>query len=90
MAAADRLRGASTPQPLFFARVPRTRSLRHRIGAAVQKAWRDYWRRRAARATLAVLHALDDRTLKDIGLHRTEIESVVHGTCGERRLCICH
>jgi uncharacterized protein YjiS (DUF1127 family) len=55
----------------------RTGPYRRRVGAGLQRAWRNYWRRRAARATLVILHSLDDRTLKDIGMDRSEIESVV-------------
>jgi uncharacterized protein YjiS (DUF1127 family) len=64
---------------------------------ATRRAWTCYWVHRAARATTGVLHALDDRGLKDIGLHRSEIESVAYGTCGrrgpraaERRVGLCH
>jgi uncharacterized protein YjiS (DUF1127 family) len=39
--------------------------------------WRAYWRRRSERATIAVLHALGDNVLHDIGIDRSEIESVV-------------
>jgi hypothetical protein len=40
------------------------------------------------RATVAILQTLDDRTLKDIGLDRREIESAVRSTHpGERRVC---
>jgi uncharacterized protein YjiS (DUF1127 family) len=56
-----------------------------RIGGAVRNVWRAYWRRRAGRATLVMLQALDDRALKDIGIDRSEIESVVYGDCGSRR-----
>lgn len=34
---------------------------------------------RADRQAIARLHSLDDGALKDIGLRRSEIESVVHG-----------
>jgi uncharacterized protein YjiS (DUF1127 family) len=34
----------------------------------------DAWRRQGRhRATLRTLHAIDDRTLRDLGLHRSEI-----------------
>ncbi len=42
------------------------------------------WRRR--RATIATLHALDGRTLKDIGLLRSEIESAVNTQGADRRI----
>jgi uncharacterized protein YjiS (DUF1127 family) len=53
-----------------------------------QGAWSRYWTRRAEHATVGLLHALDDRALKDIGLDRSEIESVVYNASrGERRIC---
>ena len=45
----------------------------------VARYWRAFWDRRARYATEMLLHSLDDRTLKDIGLSRSEIGSVVHG-----------
>jgi uncharacterized protein YjiS (DUF1127 family) len=53
--------------------------LRRRVRDALQSAWRAYWRRRAERATQFILQSLDDRTLKDIGIDRSEIDSVVYG-----------
>jgi uncharacterized protein YjiS (DUF1127 family) len=37
--------------------------------------WVAYQRRRRYRMTVGTLGALDDRTLHDIGIHRSEIES---------------
>jgi uncharacterized protein YjiS (DUF1127 family) len=72
-------------------------SLGRRMLAATQRAWTCYWLHRAARATTGVLYALDDRALKDIGLDRSEVESVAYGNCGrsaaraaDRRVCLCH
>ena len=45
-----------------------------RLSDGVRSAWAGYWVRRAERATVFVLHKLDDRTLKDIGMDRSEIE----------------
>ena len=42
-------------------------------------------RRRARRIAKASLRGLSDRALKDIGMHRTEIGSIVHGTGNERK-----
>lgn len=86
MACADSLQVAFEPAARSFS-APRTVSLARRIGHASQGAWRKYWRRRAERATLFILHSLDDRTLKDIGMDRSEIESVVYGAC-DRRICV--
>ena len=47
--------------------------------------WRAYLNRRAQWATVRVLRSLDARTLKDIGMDPTEIESVVHGRREDRR-----
>ena len=49
--------------------------------AAAGKWWRAYTIRCARIAAIRELHALDDRTLRDIGVSRSEIEwVVVHGT----------
>jgi uncharacterized protein YjiS (DUF1127 family) len=51
---------------------------------------RTWWQRRAHQrrinATVRILRALDARTLKDIGLHRSGIESAVAGQCSCRRI----
>jgi uncharacterized protein YjiS (DUF1127 family) len=63
-------------------------SVGSKVADMTRRAWAGYWTQRAERATVAVLQALDDRALKDIGLDRSEIESVVHSTNpGERRIC---
>ena len=56
-----------------------------RLSDAVRSAWAGYWTRKAERATVLILRSLDSRTLKDIGLHRSEIESVVYGQNGDNR-----
>src|SRR5262245_41583192 len=56
------------------------RALAKAVIAAAGKWWRAYALRRARNAAVREVHALDDRTLRDIGVSRSEIEWVVtHG-----------
>jgi uncharacterized protein YjiS (DUF1127 family) len=75
------------------AEAARARALRGLLGAILRglrtATWasfaaagnwsRAYMRRRERNAAVHELHALDDRTLKDIGINRGEIEWVVYG-----------
>jgi uncharacterized protein YjiS (DUF1127 family) len=58
-----------------------------RAAGIARRAWHTYWDWRARQATVEILRTLDSRTLHDIGLSRSEIESVVHGKRGDRRRC---
>jgi uncharacterized protein YjiS (DUF1127 family) len=64
-----------------------TTTLAARAGSTIAKSWRAYWQRRAKRATVEILHSLDDRTLRDIGVGRDEIPSLVYGRRGDRTRC---
>jgi uncharacterized protein YjiS (DUF1127 family) len=55
-----------------------------RLVTRSRRLWRTYWNRRARRATVLMLEALDDRSLKDIGLSRSEIRPVVLGGDADR------
>ena len=61
-----------------------TTTLATRAGSRIAKAWRAYWHRRAKRVTVELLQSLDDRTLRDIGVGRNEIGSLVYGRRGDR------
>ena len=60
-------------------------TLKARALAVARRGWRTYWERRARRATVLILCSLDERTLHDIGISPSEIESCVYGTDGDRR-----
>jgi uncharacterized protein YjiS (DUF1127 family) len=49
----------------------------HRVADLGKGLWRAYWRRRSERATINLLQSLGDKVLHDIGIDRSEIESVV-------------
>ena len=62
-------------------------TLASRIARAGRRAWHTYWDWRARQATVEILRALDNRTLHDIGVSRSEIESVVRDARNGRRPC---
>lgn len=54
------------------------------LAHAVKGLWRGYWEHRAKKASVRLLRSLDNRTLDDIGMHRSEIESYVYDKYKER------
>jgi heme-degrading monooxygenase HmoA/uncharacterized protein YjiS (DUF1127 family) len=50
-----------------------------RVAEVFAACWHAYARRRERTAAVRELRALDDRSLRDIGINRSEIESVVYG-----------
>jgi uncharacterized protein YjiS (DUF1127 family) len=56
------------------------------VARFLKREWTAYLTHRAQRATVRILHDLDDVTLRDIGLSRSEVDSVVYGTPGDRRV----
>ena len=67
----------STPVEARTSLVPRLMGL----GLWAWTAWR---RKRAQQNTVHILSSLDGRTLKDIGIDPSEIESMVYGNPSER------
>ena len=55
-------------------------AVRSDLSRLVERMWAFYWDYQARRATMLLLHSLDDRTLSDIGFQRSEIPSVVFGS----------
>jgi uncharacterized protein YjiS (DUF1127 family) len=48
-----------------------------RIASTIARFWSRGHRERHTRSMIAKLHALDDAMLKDMGIHRCQIESAV-------------
>ncbi len=63
---------------------PSSETLWMSLAALARQAGEAHARRRARRVAASSLRGLSERTLKDIGIHRTEIGSVVHGSSHER------
>jgi uncharacterized protein YjiS (DUF1127 family) len=64
-----------------------TPTLAARAGSRIAKAWHTFRQWRARRATVDLLHSLDDRTLRDIGVGRSEVTSLVYGHPRDRTRC---
>jgi len=54
-------------------------TLATRAAGFARRAWQAYWSWRAKQATVQILYSLDARTLRDIGINPSEIESFVFG-----------
>jgi len=59
-------------------------TLKARAVALARRSWRTYWERRARRATVLILCSLDERTLHDIGISPSEIQSCVYSRSRDR------
>jgi uncharacterized protein YjiS (DUF1127 family) len=67
----------------------RRRRLQIGVGAGLksrlQRAWVAYWEWQRRRTTVRILSALDERTLRDIGINPSEITSYAYGDPEQRR-----
>lgn len=54
------------------------------FAAALRIWWERLDEQRRIRVTINALHALDDRSLKDIGLERGDIEAAVNRRCARK------
>jgi uncharacterized protein YjiS (DUF1127 family) len=70
---------AQALRDLFGVAPHAARALGRAVAAVAGRWWTRYIRWRERRAAVRELAALDDRTLKDLGIHRSEIETVISG-----------
>jgi uncharacterized protein YjiS (DUF1127 family) len=63
----------------------RASGLRMALKSVLRTAWRAYWEWQRRRTTVRILSALDERTLRDIGIHPSEITSYAYGDPDHRR-----
>ena len=49
----------------------------HGVAPFIKGLWAAYWQSRARRASVVYLNSLDNRTLDDIGLDRSEIAQAI-------------
>ena len=74
---------AATPLPgASPSAADRLDAVLRRASAWLSQAFERHRRRRHARAIFRALHELDDRTLRDLGFHRSEIWSVAAEATG--------
>jgi uncharacterized protein YjiS (DUF1127 family) len=55
------------------------------LKSRIRRAWRAYWEWQRRRTTVRILSALDERTLRDIGMDPSEITSYAYGDPDQRR-----
>jgi uncharacterized protein YjiS (DUF1127 family) len=81
------MRNATTclQQPISLQLEPPAPTVGGRLTSIARRWWRAYWERRARLATVLILRSLDHRTLHDIGINPSEIESCVYRKRFDRR-----
>ena len=75
---------ASTVAPIEKGKAPFPRSLLRSVLHAISSAAQLYMAWSVRRATLRMLAQLDERTLHDIGMSRSEIHSIVYSEADDR------
>ena len=73
--------GFATAAPMSTYRVL---CLAQRLSVRGWRLWAAYWDFHLRRATVRMLHALDERTLRDIRLARSEINAAIFGVSADR------
>ncbi len=84
MSCAGRTRANAADAP-GMAAGRRVSTLAARIGSLIAKGWCAYWNWRLKRTTVLIVQSLDRRTLHDIGIDPSEIESLIYDRERERR-----